>query len=72
MDPHARGVPFGSRSPRKRGPYSTPINTWLIARRGVTAPIASATSVGHVEGFARAVELKLTAEEIAALDAASA
>jgi hypothetical protein len=26
VDPHAKGVPFGSRSPRKRGPYSTPIN----------------------------------------------
>ncbi len=45
---------------------------WLIARKGVTAPIASATSVAHVESFARAMSLKLTADEIAALDKASA
>lgn len=45
---------------------------WLIAREGVTAPIASATSVSQVESFARAVSLKLSAEDIAALDKASA
>ncbi|RWR10107.1 aldo/keto reductase [Paenirhodobacter populi] len=45
---------------------------WLIAREGVTAPIASATSVAQVESFARAASLKLTAEDIAALDRASA
>lgn len=27
---------------------------WLMARSGVTAPIASATSVKQVEGFAKA------------------
>jgi hypothetical protein len=27
---HADGVPIGSRSPRKRGPYSTPIHTLII------------------------------------------
>ena len=26
MNPIVYGVPFGRRSPRKRGPYSTPIN----------------------------------------------
>ena len=26
MDPIVTGVPFGRRSPRKRGPYSTPIH----------------------------------------------
>ncbi|MCX8999402.1 aldo/keto reductase [Rhizobiaceae bacterium BDR2-2] len=45
---------------------------WLIAREGVTAPIASATKIAHVEGFAKASGLALTAEDIAALDAASA
>ena len=45
---------------------------WLIAREGVTAPIASATSPAHVEGFAKSAELTLSAEDIAALDAASA
>ena len=45
---------------------------WLIAREGVTAPIASATSVRQVESFSRAAALQLTAAQIAALDAASA
>ena len=40
---------------------------WLIHREGVTAPIASATSVKQVESFARAVELKLTAEDMTRL-----
>jgi aryl-alcohol dehydrogenase-like predicted oxidoreductase len=44
---------------------------WLIAREGVTAPIASATSVAQVEGFANAANLRLTADDVAALDAAS-
>lgn len=43
---------------------------WLIARAGVTAPIASATKTAHVESFARAAELVLAADEIAALDRA--
>lgn len=45
---------------------------WLLARPGVTAPIASATSVAQVESFAKAVAITLAADEIAALDAASA
>lgn len=45
---------------------------WLIGREGVTAPIASATSVAHVESFARAASLSLSSEDLAALDAASA
>ncbi len=45
---------------------------WLMARPGVTAPIASATRVSHVESFARAAALRLSAEDIALLDAASA
>jgi len=44
---------------------------WLIARDGVTAPIASATSVDQVDSLARATELKLSAQEIASLTAAS-
>lgn len=40
---------------------------WLMAQPGVTAPIASATRVAHVESFARAAELKLDAEDLAAL-----
>ena len=44
---------------------------WLIAREGVTAPIASATSLEQVDSFVRAAQLKLSAEEIQALTAAS-
>ena len=41
---------------------------WLMARPGVTAPIASATSRDHVESFARAASLKLTADDMALLE----
>ena len=37
----------------------------------LTAPIASATSVAQVESFAKAANLSLTADDVAALDAAS-
>lgn len=43
---------------------------WIIAQPGITAPIASATSVEQLDSLARAVALQLSAEEIAALDAA--
>lgn len=46
---------------------ATPAETalaWLIGRTGVTAPIASATSVAQVESFARAAEMALTDEEM--------
>lgn len=45
---------------------------WLIARPGITAPIASATSVAQLEEIMGALSLTLRADEIAALDAASA
>jgi len=44
---------------------------WLIAREGVTAPIASATSVDQVDSLVRAAQLKLSAEEIRSLTDAS-
>ena len=44
---------------------------WLIARPGITAPIASATSVGQLEEILGAARLQLGAEDIAALNAAS-
>jgi aryl-alcohol dehydrogenase-like predicted oxidoreductase len=44
---------------------------WLLHSEGVTAPIASATSVEQVESFARALELKLSAEDMALLSQAS-
>lgn len=36
---------------------------WLIAREGVTAPIASATSLAQMESLIRAVQLPLSPEE---------
>ena len=43
---------------------------WLIQREGVTAPIASATSVEQVESFARAASLTLSAEALSLLETA--
>jgi len=45
---------------------------WVMARPGVTAPIASATSVEQTDSLARATELALTQADIDALNAASA
>jgi aryl-alcohol dehydrogenase-like predicted oxidoreductase len=45
---------------------------WLMARPGITAPIASATSVDQLQELIGAVNLVLSANEIAALDSASA
>ena len=41
---------------------------WLIAQPGVTAPIASATKIAHVESFVTAVSLTLSSEDIATLN----
>ena len=45
---------------------------WLIARPGITAPIASATSVEQLHEVLGAVNLTLSSDEIARLDLASA
>ena len=45
---------------------------WLIAREGVTAPIASATSVAQLASFSAAAELVLSTSDRAQLDQASA
>ncbi|MFO1135204.1 MAG: aldo/keto reductase [Rhodoblastus sp.] len=45
---------------------------WIMARKGLTAPIASATTVGQLEELLGAAKLSLTAADIAELDAASA
>jgi aryl-alcohol dehydrogenase-like predicted oxidoreductase len=45
---------------------------WLMARPLVTAPIASATSLAQLADIMRAPSIKLTSEDIAALDQASA
>lgn len=44
---------------------------WLAARKSVTAPIASVTTMEQLADLVKAVQLELTAEEIARLDAAS-
>ena len=44
---------------------------WLIAREGVTAPIASATSLEQLDSLVRATRLTLTKGELEALTAAS-
>jgi aryl-alcohol dehydrogenase-like predicted oxidoreductase len=45
---------------------------WLIARPGITARIASATSVALLNDLIGAVKLQLSADEIAELDRVSA
>jgi len=45
---------------------------WLMARPGVTAAIASATSLDQFQDLVRATRLRLDAGSVAALDAASA
>jgi len=45
---------------------------WIIARDGVTAPISSSTRVEQLDSQLRALELQLTAEDMALLDEASA
>ncbi len=54
--------------------HSTPARValaWLIAKPHITAPIASATSLDHLNDLAEATRLKLPPEAIARLDAAS-
>ena len=43
---------------------------WLVAQPGVTAPIASATSVEQVKSLAKGVRLKLSDEDVQVLNAA--
>jgi aryl-alcohol dehydrogenase-like predicted oxidoreductase len=45
---------------------------WVMARPGVTAPIASATSVEQVDNLVRATEVTLSDNDMAALNKASA
>jgi aryl-alcohol dehydrogenase-like predicted oxidoreductase len=45
---------------------------WLMARPSVTAPIASATTIGQLEELIAATRLKLDADAMRLLDEASA
>jgi aryl-alcohol dehydrogenase-like predicted oxidoreductase len=42
---------------------------WLLAKPGVTAPIVGASKPHHLDDAIAAVSLKLTPEEISALEA---
>jgi len=44
---------------------------WVMARAGITAPIASATSMSQLESLVRATQLTLSTEQIALLDRVS-
>jgi aryl-alcohol dehydrogenase-like predicted oxidoreductase len=46
--------------------------SWMVHRPGITAPIASATSVAQLEEILAAIELKLSEDATAELDGASA
>lgn len=51
----------------KRGVSMTEVSlAWLMTK--VTAPVVGATKLHHIEGAAKAADLKLTAEEIAYLE----
>lgn len=45
---------------------------WLMCQQGVTAPIASATSIEQVKSFSRAAQLTLSCAQLATLNTASA
>ena len=45
---------------------------WLMSRPGITAPIASATSVAQLRDIAAATRLVLTSDDLTLLDSASA
>lgn len=45
---------------------------WLIAKPGITAPIASATRLGQVESLVKAASLRLDSDDMAELDKAGA
>jgi aryl-alcohol dehydrogenase-like predicted oxidoreductase len=46
--------------------------SWLAHRPGITAPIASATSVSQLKELIGGIDLRLDAEATAALDQAGA
>lgn len=59
-------------SPRLKATPAQVALAWLMARPSITAPIASATNLDQLADLIAAVHLKLDADAIKALDAASA
>ncbi len=60
-----------STSGAEAAPLAEVALAWLITREGVTAPIASATTVEQVDSLIRATRLTQTAANLALLDDAS-
>ena len=56
---------------RHHAPLAQIALAWLMAQPGITAPIASATSAAQVQELLPALELQLSAEDLAELDTAS-
>ncbi len=74
LDPHGLGV-LAALDDVAAAHSATPAQValaWLMARPGISAPIASATSTGQLRELCGATALSLSANEIAALDLASA
>jgi aryl-alcohol dehydrogenase-like predicted oxidoreductase len=74
LNPHGLGV-LASLDKVAAAHGATPAQValaWLIARPGITAPIASATSIPQLKELIGGVTLQLGKDEIAALDKASA
>ena len=57
--------------PHKATPAQAAL-AWMLAKPGITAPIASATNLDQFADLVKAGSLRLAAKEVAALDAASA
>lgn len=53
----------------KRGvPMAQVAMAWLLQKPGITSPIVGATKIRHIEDAVKALAIKLTADEIAALE----
>ncbi|RDI98710.1 aldo/keto reductase [Dyella solisilvae] len=74
LNPHGLGVleALDQVAAAQRATPSQVALAWLIARPGITAPIASATTVAQLHELAGAVSLKLSKDQVALLDRASA
>jgi aryl-alcohol dehydrogenase-like predicted oxidoreductase len=74
MDDHGWGVlrAMDAVAARQNVKLSQIALAWLLAKPGVTAPIASATTIEQLDELLAATRLKLTAQDMTELDAASA
>ena len=49
-------------------PMATVATAWLLGKAGVTAPIVGASKPGHLQDAVRAIEVKLSPEEVLELE----